>query len=144
MAYEWIVQNYPEPNLLAENIKKDVEIFGVEWDYIWEWPISAWSWDDIVVWTYRLKYKIFWNMILIWYAWTWNSLWPRYWIVNDELTRNKIADVLWFTTVESNVLTKNANTSSSTSCSIYWDWSSWQLWSTWGEWVDMIYVLFVS
>lgn len=41
MAYEWIIQNYPEPNLLAENIKDGVEIFGVNGNYSWWQPIPA-------------------------------------------------------------------------------------------------------
>lgn len=46
MAYEWIIQNYPEPNLLAENIKDGVEIFGVNGNYKWDIS-SIWSINNI-------------------------------------------------------------------------------------------------
>lgn len=43
MWYEWIIQNYPEPNLLAENIKNWVEIFGILWTLTQTPPILSWN-----------------------------------------------------------------------------------------------------
>jgi hypothetical protein len=77
MAYEWIIQNYPEPNLLAENIKDGVEIFGVNGNYSWNiwqwhiWQIIVQTTLDIIWYNSSINWEFtFWVDTVAWIVWS--------------------------------------------------------------------------
>lgn len=143
MVYQWITQNYDDPNLLAENIKKDVTIFGVHGSLEIPNPWTWWNFGDSnsqnftdIDWSdsYIVSYNIVWNMLIIKHVRT--TIWwlvQNLWIKPDVTTINYLVDKLWFDSYTS-IITRRTEQSQHPYCSVTWDWTKRILWDTW--WIN--------
>ena len=43
MTLEWIVSNFPDNDLISENVKSGIDIFGVAWSFAWGGNPSYWT-----------------------------------------------------------------------------------------------------
>ena len=118
MWYEWIASNYDDLDLTPSNIKDWVDIFGVEGTFEGSGNWSFWTLHTIALDVSYINYYQVGNMIIL--ASSWN-VWTA-WYYNDANTRQKICEMIWFSTVVSYIhCTKKDASDSNLYLTQYWN-----------------------
>lgn len=99
---QWLTNNRPDEDLIPSNIRKWVNVFGVEGDFEWSSGTSIPAEQSLSLWWWTYKYIRFWNL----YIFTWASApgWTdlaisTFW----NNTINWIATALWKTLVSQQI-----------------------------------------
>ena len=97
MTLQWYISNFDDPNLIPENIKKNVTILGKLWTFEWAGAGGFWVLITVPVAGYQnpLKYYKIWNMIILASA----DFGYEGGYYNDATTRAYICWLAGFTTV---------------------------------------------